>query len=312
MPSKLVQRLTVKHLRLIAAIAEHGQLSLAAQTLSLTQPAASRTLGEIETLCGGPLFERHPRGMVATPTGELLARRARNVLEEIGEAAVEVERQRSGLGGTVRIGAVTGGAVGYVVPVIRRLKDIAPAAEVHVEVGMSRALIHELESLRLDFALARIPPESDPGGFDAVRASEERVDLIAGSDSPFASRRSVRLAELLNLNWVMQARGAPIRVAIEQAITATGAALPGRVTNTSSLLVTLAMLGAPDTVAPVSREVSDLLVGIGTRPGVVRLPLAERLVLAPYLLLSLRGRALSPLARRCHEMVAAMLRPQHA
>ena len=48
MSQKLAQRLTFKHLRLIAAIAEHRQLSLAAQVLALTQPAASRTLGEIE------------------------------------------------------------------------------------------------------------------------------------------------------------------------------------------------------------------------------------------------------------------------
>lgn len=307
MSQKLAQRLTIKHLRLIAAIAEQGQLSLAAQALSLTQPAASRTLGEIETLCGTPLFERHPRGMVPTPVGALLARRARNVIEELGEAAAEIGRQRSGLGGTVRIGAVTGGAVGYVVPVIRRLKALAPDAEVHVEVGMSRDLIHELEALRLDFVLARIPPESDPGAFDAVRAAEERIDLLVGRDSPFAARRSVGLVELLNLHWVMQARGAPIRMAIEAAILGLGAPLPPRVTNTSSLLVTLAMLDAPDSVAPVSREVTTLLVGAGPRAGVVRLRLAERIVVAPYQLLSTRGRRLSPLAQRCRDLVAEML-----
>ena len=309
MPLKLAQRLTVKHLRLIVAIADRGQLSLAAQALRLTQPAASRTLGEIELLCGDPLFERHARGMTLTPTGELIARRARNALEEIEEAAEEVGRHRSGRGGTVRIGAVTGGAVGYVVPVIRALRAIAPDAEVHVEVGMSRALIADLEALRLDFVLARLPSEADPAAFAAVPASEEQVDLLAGADSPFASRRSVRLTELLNLNWVMQARGAPIRMAIEAAILAAGARLPARVTNTSSLLVTLAMLDAPDTVAPVSREVADLLVGVGPRAGLVRLRLAERIVVAPYLLISTRGRRLSPLAQRFHDMVAEMLGP---
>jgi DNA-binding transcriptional LysR family regulator len=307
MPQKLAQRLTVRHLRLIAAIADQGQLSLAARALSLTQPAASRMLGEIELLCGDALFERHPRGMTLTPTGELMTRRARNVLEEIAGAAAEVARHRSGLGGTVRVGAVTGGAVGYVVPAIRRLRGIAPDAEVHVEVAMSRELIRGLEAVRLDFVLARIPPESDPGGFDVVPASEEQIDLVVGTDSPFASRRSVGLTELLELNWVMQARGAPIRVAIENAILAAGAPLPARITNTSSLLVTLAMLDAPDSVAPVSREVSDLVVGVGPRAGVVRLPLAERIVVAPYLLISTRGRRLSPLAQRFHDMVAEML-----
>ena len=140
-----------------------------------------------------------------------------------------------------------------------------------------------------------------------VPASDEQIDLLVGADSPFASRRSLRLTELLNLNWVMQARGAPIRMAIEDKFLAAGARLPARVTNTSSLLVTLAMLEAPDTVAPVSREVAGLLAGAGPHPGVVRLPLEERIVVAPYLLISTRGRRLSPLAQRCRDMVAEML-----
>ena len=90
MSNSLAQRLTLKHLRLIAAIAEHQQLSLAAQALALTQPSASRSLGEIERLCGDAIFERRVRGMTLTPLGELMARRARNVLEEIGEAPLRL------------------------------------------------------------------------------------------------------------------------------------------------------------------------------------------------------------------------------
>ena len=172
---------------------------------------------------------------------------------------------------------------------------------------MSRELIRELEAMRLDFVLARLPPDSDPVAFDVVPASDEQIDLLVGADSPFASRRTLRLTELLNLNWVMQARGAPIRMAIEDKFLASGARLPARVTNTSSLLVTLAMLEAPDTVAPVSREVAGLLAGAGPHPGVARLPLEERIVVAPYLLISTRGRRLSPLAQRCRDMVAGML-----
>ena len=65
----LASRLTLKHLRLIAAVAEHRQLSLAAHALTLTQPAASRLLAEIEVLVGAPLFERHPRGNGADTDG---------------------------------------------------------------------------------------------------------------------------------------------------------------------------------------------------------------------------------------------------
>lgn len=307
MSDPLAARLTLKQLRLVAAVAEHRQLSLAAQALSLTQPAASRSLGEIEQLCGDVLFERHPRGMTLTPLGELLARRARNVLEEVEEAADEVARFRAGRGGTVRIGAVTGGAIGLIVPAIGRLKQAAPDAEVHVEVAMSRELIRGVRAMRLDFVLARVPPDVDPSEFDVLRAGVEHVDVIARRGHPLADRGPVTLTDLLSHDWVMQASGAPIRVAIEEALLGQGARPPMRVTNTSSLLVTIAMLEATDALAPVSREVARLLTGGGAAPGLAILPVVERVVVAPYSLLSIRGRRLAPVAQRCRDLVAGML-----
>jgi DNA-binding transcriptional LysR family regulator len=305
MAQQLANRLTVKHLRLIAAIARHGQLSLAAESLALTQPAASRTLGEIEALCGGVIFDRHARGMTLTPLGELLERRARNVLEEIGEASQEVARYRSGRGGTVRIGAVTGGAIGYVVPVVQRFRREAPDTEIHVEVAMSSELVRDLLAMRLDFVLARIPADASAGDFEAVRASGEQVDLVVGAHHPAARQPKVALAELVDFDWVMQGPGAPIRMAIEAALLAEGARPPARIVNTSSLLVTIAMLATSEAVAPVSREVATLIAG--TRPGILALPLCEGIVVAPYSLLALRGRRLSPAGQRCHEMMAEAL-----
>jgi DNA-binding transcriptional LysR family regulator len=296
MAQQLANRLTVKHLRLIAAIARHGQLSLAAESLALTQPAASRTLGEIEALCGGVIFDRHARGMTLTPLGELLERRARNVLEEIGEASQEVARYRSGRGGTVRIGAVTGGAIGYVVPVVQRFRREAPDTEIHVEVAMSSELVRDLLAMRLDFVLARIPADASAGDFEAVRASGEQVDLVVGAHHPAARQPKVALAELVDFDWVLQGPGAPLPMALEAA---------ARIVNTSSLLVTIAMLATSEAVAPVSREVATLIAG--TRSAIAALALRERIVVAPYSLLALRGRRLSPAGQRCHEMMAEAL-----
>ena len=155
-----------------------------------------------------------------------MARRARNVLEEIGEASAEVARYRYGRGGTVRIGAVTGGAIGSVVPVVRRLRRAAPEVEIHVEVAMSRELVRDLLALRLDFVLARLPPEASATEFEVVRARrEERIDIVVGAAHPLAGRREVGLTELLACDWVMQGGGAPIRSAIEEALLAPA---PGR------------------------------------------------------------------------------------
>ncbi|MFT3834155.1 MAG: LysR family transcriptional regulator [Micropruina sp.] len=118
--------LKLSHLRLVAAIAEHGQIQMAAQALTLTQPAASRALAEIEKLVGAPLFERHPRGMTPTTLGAIFVRRAHAMLMEMQDLSHELQAEREGRSGLVQIGAVTGPAVACLVPAARKLKADNP------------------------------------------------------------------------------------------------------------------------------------------------------------------------------------------
>lgn len=308
MPDRIAQQLTLKQLRLIVAIAEHRQLSLAAASLSLSQPAASRSLAEIEQLCDGALFERHVRGMQLTAIGEILTRRARNALAETEAAGAEIEQFRFGRGGNVRIGAVTGAALAYAVPAVQSLSELAPRVAVHLEVATSRDLVRDLLALRLDLALARIPPDVDPAEFDVLPGALEEIDIIVGAENLDAyGSGSVSLADLARRNWIMQTAGAPIRQAIEAALIVRGVTISGRVTQTSSLLATLALLREPDAVAPVSREVANLLTGFSGSSIVHVVELRERVVVAPYSLLSLRGRELPPAALRCKELISTML-----
>ena len=301
----IATQLHLKHLRLIAAIAQHRQVSIAAQTLGITQPAASRTLAEAEAMVGVPLFERHPKGMFLTDAGEGLARRARNILDELNDAADEVDRLRLGRGGIVRIGAVTGAAVGYVVPAIRALKGKSPGAEVHVDVATSEELIGGLLALRHDMILGRVPLRTAPDGLSMQRARGERVQIVASADHPAAGQDKVSLVDLVGADWVMQGPGAPIRRAVEEAFLNLGAPLPGNVTNTASLLMALALLRGPGVVTPVSQEVADLLTA--GRSDLVILAVREPILVAPYSLITLRDRRLSPVATLCRDLLSSLV-----
>jgi DNA-binding transcriptional LysR family regulator len=301
----IASQLHLKHLRLIAAIAEHRQVSLAADALGMTQPAASRTLAEAEARVGVPLFERHPKGMLPTNAGEGLARRARNILDELTDAADEVERLRLGRGGIVRIGTVTGAAVGYVVPAIRALKEQSPEAEVHVDDANSEELISGLLALRHDMILGRVPMRMAPAGLSMQRARGEQVQIVASAGHAAAARDAVSLADLVGAEWVMQGPGAPIRRAVEDAFLNLGAPLPRNVTNTASLLMALAQLRNPVVVTPVSQEVAHLLTA--GRSDLVILPVQEPILVAPYSLITLRDRRLSPVAVRCHDLLSSLV-----
>ncbi|MDZ4095057.1 MAG: LysR family transcriptional regulator [Paracoccaceae bacterium] len=301
----LVTQLLLKHLALIAAITEHGQISLAAHALAITQPAASRTLAEAEARIGAVLFVRHPKGMSPTAIGETLARRARNILDELADATDELDRLREGRGGIVRIGAVTGAAVGYVAPAIRALRGLLPAVELHVDVATSAELMAGLLAMRHDMVLCRLPPRLPPEALSLRPARGEDVRIIAHADHPAARHDAVALVDLAQDEWVIQGPGAPIRRAVEQAFLAQGATPPARVINTTSLLMVMALLRGPHIVTAVSQEVALLLTQANNH--LVMLNLASPMQVAPYALITLRDRRLSPAATRCRELLAGLV-----
>ncbi|MGP3698513.1 LysR family transcriptional regulator [Rhodobacter sp. NSM] len=292
-------------LRLIAAIARHGQLQVAATETAMTQPAASRMLSEIERIVGAPLFLRRPRGMEPTETGLVVARRAASMLREMRIMAAEVRALREGLGGSVRIGAVTGPAVGYLVPAIREVKRMAPGASITVDVAPSRQLLRDLATGALDFAIARILPEFESREFEIEPMRDESVSLLVRSDHPLSRAASVTLTELSDYPWVMQERGAPIREALLDAFGAVGLPEPRDIVNSASLLLMIAYLTRSDAIAPISEEVVQLLTHapVGARFATLRVDRAIRV--SPYYMLRLKGRPMLPLAERLRSLVLA-------
>lgn len=301
------RQLKINQLRLIAAIAEQGQLGLAADSLAITQPAASRMLAEIEHTLGAKLFERHAKGMEMTLIGRALAQRAYNVLVELRDLTREVNELKQGEGGSTTVGAVTGAAVGFVIPAIQQLKAASPRTEVHVNVDTSRVLVEDMVAGNNDFVLARIPPGFDARDFEVQPAWTETLKLVVRREHPLAQASRVTLSDLSPYEWVLQSHRAPIREAIEGAFMQAGAGLPANITTTTSLLVMIAMLVSSSAIAPLASEVSDLLLGNRVGARLCELPVQQPIVMSPYYLLLPKGRKLSPVAARLRALVTAEL-----
>lgn len=301
------RQLKLNHLRLIAAIAEQGQLGLAAATLAITQPAASRMLSEIERIVGSQLFERHAKGMELTLIGRALAHRAHSMLLELRDLTRDVEELKRGEGGMASVGAVTGAAVGFVIPAVQQLKAVSPRAEIHVNVETSPVLVRGMIEGINDFVLARLPPEFDASEFHIQPARTEAVRLVVREDHPLANAREVSIRDLATYEWVIQTHRAPIREAVDNAFLAAGASPPENITNTTSLLVMIAMLVSSSAIAPLASEVADLLIGRQVAARLKVLQLGDPIRMSPYYLLQVKDRRLSPIASRLKALVAAEL-----
>jgi DNA-binding transcriptional LysR family regulator len=301
--------LKLSHMRLIVVLDDHAKVSAAAQVLNISQPAASRMIAEMEDILGVKLCERMPRGIALTPAGQALARRARTVLLEMREADREISDLKSGKGGRVFLGAVTAPAIELAVPAIRLIRERYPRIEINIEVEPSNVLARELLASRHDFILARIPDDLNPRLFESRMIGVEKACLIVRRGHPLLARQAVPIGSLAAYDWVFQPSGTLLRRTIEALFLARNAALPERVLNTSSLLLTLVMVAQSDAIAPVSVEVATFIKGEEGLAGAIEmLPIDFEITVQPYSLITVRNRALSPAARMLYSEIERSMR----
>lgn len=101
----IVRRVTLRELRLLAAIAHSGSILKAAQEVGLSQPALSKALADLEETLGVRLFDRTNRGVEPTPHGSVFIRRALAVFDEMRRGVEELKVLTDSTGGEIRMGA---------------------------------------------------------------------------------------------------------------------------------------------------------------------------------------------------------------
>ncbi len=303
----LVRRgLKVSHLRLFAMLAETGQISAAAEALAMSQPAASRLAAETGRIVGAALYQRTSRGVELTPAGEAFSRRARRMLLEIDETEREVSEILAGRSGRVNVGSVTGPAIEYVLPSIRQARLSMPRVTVNVEVATSDVLCEALVQGDLDFYIGRLPDEHDKRQFDIRNIGPEPISLLVRSGHPLLRTPERLLERLPDFDWVLPFERTLLRTTIENALTAHGVALPGKVINTSSLMLTVVTVSRTNAIAPFSAAVARFFSSeFGNTGSVAELPSGLALEVAPYALIRAAGRELTPAGQAMYDVVAA-------
>jgi DNA-binding transcriptional LysR family regulator len=181
----------VNRLRVIDAVARTGSITAAAHELHYAQASVSHHLARLQEQVGATLTRRAGRGIVLTPEGELLARRAREILRQIGDAESEVGAMSRQLQSRLRIAAFQSALLSLVPPALKSIR--ATRAEVELELRE----IHPEDALELvraneiDVAIVHRPDDLPPGDeLKAVKLYEDAEYLLSTTpDDTVAAHR---------------------------------------------------------------------------------------------------------------------------
>ncbi|MEB0014295.1 LysR family transcriptional regulator [Glaciimonas sp. Gout2] len=122
----------LQQLRVLIAIAEHGSLSMAAQSLHITQPAVTKAIQELETDLGVSLVVRSSQGAKLSMFGQILVKHARIVDQEIRHAKEDIASLSGLKKGNVFLGVTPVVALGPISKAISAFNHRYPDINIHI------------------------------------------------------------------------------------------------------------------------------------------------------------------------------------
>ncbi|GGP24719.1 LysR family transcriptional regulator [Silvimonas amylolytica] len=299
----LLHRLRYKHLFLLVALADHGNLHQAAETLAMSQPAATRMLQEVEAFLDCTLFERQARGVKPTEVGEEIIRFARTTLGGLQRTADSLQLWQQGGFGQLIIGTIMGAAPDLVAQSVAELKTRKPLLRIRIKGETSDQLVELLEQGKVDFAIGRFSELSQHNWLDFEPLGNEVMKVVVRSGHALAGRESVTLAELANWPWVLQPLASPARQVLEREFEHNHSATPLNTVECDSIFATLQLVQRSDAVTALAEPVlRDHL----SAKLLTALPLTIGQNLAPYGLLTRKGETLSGIGLEFVEIVRRM------
>ena len=188
----------LRHLRYFVAVAEFGSFSRAAEKLFIAQPPLSTQIRQLEDEVGTPLLARHPRGVRLTPSGEVFLAEAKQVLASVERAKLLAAQKEQG--GLIRIAFVPSAAHTLLPPLLKRLREARPQADVDVAEMITSVQVEALRTGRIDVGLAR----AIPGASMALRQFEldDPFCLAVPRGHPLAGRTPIELARAADAVFV--------------------------------------------------------------------------------------------------------------
>jgi molybdate transport repressor ModE-like protein len=250
-----LRNVQLRHLRCLVAVAQERHLARAAERLSLSQPAVSKTLSELEAIVGTRLVERSRAGRRGvqglTPAGEQLLAHALRVLEALDASAQAVAPASGERVERLRIGALPSVAPALLPEPLAQFRARWPAVQLLVKSAANPVLLDELRAGELDLVVGRM---SDPrliGGLSFELLYTEPLVFAARAGHPLLAcspARAVSVQAVLGYPLVVYGEGTVPRHHTESFLQARGLALPADALQTLDVALARGLVAASDAV----------------------------------------------------------------
>lgn len=219
-PRIIDPRIKIRHIACFLEVARLRSVGNAAEALNISQPAASKTVQELEEVLGGVLFDRSRRRLALTPFGEVFYRYASTSIAALRQG---IEAARGGQeAALVKIGALPSVSARILPEAVRRFFLAEPGINNRIITGPNSYLLSLLRTGDVDLIIGRMAEPEAMLGLSFEHLYSERVVLAVRPDHPLLSARDFNLGMIEGYQRLMPTPGSVIRPLVQRMLLAYG------------------------------------------------------------------------------------------
>ncbi|MGG1575402.1 LysR family transcriptional regulator [Fictibacillus sp. NRS-1165] len=201
-------------------LARMQHVTHAAEALSISQPALSRSITRFEDEIGVPLFERQGRSIRLNKYGHIFLKRVDNMMKEFYEGKRELQDLLDPEQGEVSIGFLHTLSTSHIPDLLSSFRKCYPKINFRLGQGPSHHLIDQLQSGEFDLGL--IAPMEIKSPIVWKQLWNEELFVIVPKDHKYANLKKITLEKIADEPFVHLKKGFSLRITIEQLFKAAG------------------------------------------------------------------------------------------
>lgn len=206
--------MTLKHMRILAAVCDCEGVTAAAQKLFLSQPAVSLAIRELEDYYGVPLFERISRKMYITDAGRKAYSYATHIVSLFD--TLETEMRDCDNIGTLRIGASMTLGTHYMPRLVKAFREEYPHMKTEILINSSDILEEKILQNELDFSLIEGPIHADSIFGECL--CEDELCIICSKTNPLAVKPLITLTEFSGQPLLLREKNSGTREIVDSSL----------------------------------------------------------------------------------------------
>jgi DNA-binding transcriptional LysR family regulator len=197
----------IRVLRYFVEAAREGSMTGAAAKLHVTQPTLSKQIKELEEELGQKLFIRGNYNIHLTPEGEILYKRALDILDMVDLTEAEFASMNAFNGGNLYLGCAESDGISLLAKVAKKLRSENENLHFHLYSGNAETVCERLDKGLLDFAVVVQNINLSKYAYFDLPVMDT-WGLIMRKDSPMISKTEIHIEELAKLPLIVSRQGA--------------------------------------------------------------------------------------------------------